>query len=148
MDACVVAYKVSTCTWSATGGYLITHRRLSRRLRRTRLCGSALEELQVLSLNLECQTIQVNGLSAGLIHTVCLLFDFFILNNHELLDSKHLFAERLDCHQLIVWFGLLNLKEDLEDLVVLVLHLNQAQLLLLVFTHIWVQLPALLDFVE
>lgn len=79
---------------------------------------------------------------------MCLLLDLFVFQDHELLDRKHLFTETLDSHQLVVRGRLLDLIEDLEDFVVLVLDLDQAQLLLLVLTDKADQLSALLDFVE
>lgn len=64
-----------------------------------------------------------------------LLLDFLVFENHILLDGEHFIAESLNRYQLVVWFRLLNLEEDLEDLVVLVLHINQAQFLLFILAN-------------
>lgn len=77
-----------------------------------------------------------------------LLFYFFIFEDDELLDSHHFFAVALDSDKFVVRLRLLDFKEDLEDLVVLVLHLNQAELLLFVFSDKADEFSALLNFVE
>jgi len=77
-----------------------------------------------------------------------LLLDLFVLDDNKLLDGLHLIAEALDSDKLIVWLGLLNLVEDLEDVVVLGLHLNQAQFLLFVLAYERVQFAALFNLVQ
>lgn len=64
-----------------------------------------------------------------------LFLDLFVFYDNELLNRLHLIAEALNGDELVVWFGLLNLVEDLEDVVVLGLHLDQAQFLLLVLAY-------------
>ena len=81
-----------------------------------------LEELQVFTENFNRQTIQVDRLSTRLVHSMRLLLDFFVFEDDVLLDLKHFVAERLDRHQLIIWLRLLNLEKDLEDLMILILH--------------------------
>jgi len=107
-----------------------------------------LQELEVLAKDLLGEAIKVNGLPTSLVNTVGLLLDLFVLKDDELLNGHHLVAVALDGDQLIVRLGLLNLKEDLEDIVVLVLHLNEAEFLLFVLTHEADQLSALLNLVE
>jgi len=77
-----------------------------------------------------------------------LLLDLFVLDDNKLLDGLHLIAEALDSDKLVVWLGLLNLVEDLEDVVVLGLHLNQAQFLLFVLAYERVQFAALFNLVQ
>ena len=77
-----------------------------------------------------------------------LFLDLFVLDDDKLLDGLHLITEALNGDELVVWLGLLNLVEDLEDVVVLGLHLNQAQFLLLVFAYEGVQFATLLNLVQ
>ena len=77
-----------------------------------------------------------------------LFLDLFVLDNDKLLDGLHLITEALNGDELVVWLGLLNLVEDLKDVVVLGLHLHQAQFLLLVFAYEGVQFATLLNLVQ
>ncbi len=79
---------------------------------------------------------------------MCLFLNLLVLDNHKLLNSHHLVAETLNSDKLVIRLGALNLVENFEYLMVLVLHFDQAQFLLLVFAHIGVQLTRLLDFIE
>lgn len=94
-----------------------------------------LKELQVFSENLNRQTIQVNCLTACLVHSMSLLLDFFVFENYILLDLEHFIAETLNCNQFIVWRRLLDLVEDFEDLMILILHIDKTQFLLFIFTN-------------
>ena len=78
---------------------------------------------------------------------VSLLLDLLVFENDELLDCKHFFAVALDGHKFVVGLGHLDVIEDLENIVVLVLNLDEAQLLLLVLSNEADQLAALLNLV-
>ena len=107
-----------------------------------------LEELEVLAENFDCQAIQVNCLTAGFINAMRLLLDFLVLKNHILLNGEHLVAVTLNGNQFIIWLGLLDLEEYLEDLMILVLHIEKSQFLLLVLSDKADQLATLLNLVQ
>ena len=107
-----------------------------------------LEELQVFTENFNRQTIQVDRLSTRLVHSMRLLLDFFVFEDDVLLDLKHFVAERLDRHQLIIWLRLLNLVKDLEDLMILILHVYQTQFLLFIFANEADKFTTLLNLVQ
>lgn len=77
-----------------------------------------------------------------------LLLDFLVFQDHILLNLKHLFAEALNSNQLIIWLCLLDLKEYLKDLVILILHVNESQLLFLILANKADQFTALLNLVQ
>lgn len=77
-----------------------------------------------------------------------LFLDLLVLENDVLLNGEHLVPETLNRNQLVIWLSLLDLEEYLEDLMVLILHINEAQLLLLVLSDKADQLTTLLDLVE
>ena len=54
----------------------------------------------------------------------------------------------LDRFQLVIRFSLLNAKEDLENVFVLVLHIDESQFLSLVFTHEFQELTSCFDLVQ
>jgi len=83
-----------------------------------------LEELKVFAEYLDGKTIEIDGLTARLVDPNRLFLDLLVFEHDELLDAKHFLTERLDSHQLVIRLRLLNLKEYLEDLVVLVLDFN------------------------
>lgn len=85
-----------------------------------------LQEFKIFAENFDCQTVKVDSLTACFVHSDSLLLDLFVLKDDELLDGKHLIAEALNCHKLIIWLSLLDLEEDFEDLVVLVLNFDKA----------------------
>lgn len=107
-----------------------------------------LEELEVFTENFNRQTIQVDRLSTRLVHSMRLLLDFFVFEDDVLLDLKHFIAERLDRHQLIIWLRLLNLVKDLEDLMILILHVYQTQFLLFIFANEADKFTTLLNLVQ
>lgn len=107
-----------------------------------------LEELKVLAENLEAQALQIDSLSARLVYAKGLLLNFFVFKDDKLLDLEHLITEPLDSDKLLVGLRGLDFKKDLQDVVVLVLHLDQAQFLLLVLTDKADELTALFDFVQ
>ena len=77
-----------------------------------------------------------------------LLLDLLVLEDHILLDGEHFVPETLYGHQFVVWLSLLNLVENFKDLVVLVLHVNQAQFLLFILADEADQFAALLNLVQ
>ena len=54
----------------------------------------------------------------------------------------------LDRLKLVIWLCLLNAKEDLENLFVLVLHIDESQFLSLVFAHEFQELTSCFDLVK
>ena len=72
-----------------------------------------MKELQILAKDLDCKTIKVDSLTAGFVHAMSLLLDLLILENAELLDAEHLFAEALNGQKLVIWLGHLDFVEYL-----------------------------------
>ena len=85
-----------------------------------------MEELHVLAEDFDGEAVEVDRLAAGLINTMSLLLDLFVLQNDELLNTHHFLAETLDCDELVVGLRLLDREEDLENFVVLVLNIDEA----------------------
>ena len=83
-----------------------------------------LQEFKIFAENFDSQAVKIDSLTAGFVHSDGLLLDLFVLKDDKLLDGKHLIAEALNGHKLIIWLSLLDLEEDFEDLVVLVLNFD------------------------
>ena len=64
------------------------------------------------------------------------------------MQTKHLFPVALDCGQFVIRFGTLNGIENLENLVVLVLHVQEPHLLPFVFPNKVYQITTLLNLVQ
>ena len=79
---------------------------------------------------------------------MCLLLNFFVFKNYILLDLKHFIAETLNRHQFVIRLSLLNLIKDLQDLVILILHINEAQFLLFIFSNEADEFATLLNLVQ
>ena len=72
-----------------------------------------LDEFKVLPENLVSQTVKIDSLTHRLVHSRCGLLHFFVFGDQILLQLIHLSSEALDCFQLVVGLGLLNLVEYL-----------------------------------
>ena len=107
-----------------------------------------MEELHVLAEDFDRETIEVDRLAAGLINPMSLLLDLFVFQNDVLLDAHHFLAETLNRDELVIGLRLLDREEDLENFMVLVLNIDEAQLLLLVLANEADQLSALLNLVQ
>ena len=107
-----------------------------------------LQKFEVLPEDLDRKAIKVHCLSAGLVDPDGLFLDLFVFENDVLLNGEHLVPEGLNCHKFIIRLCLLDFKENLQNFVILILDVNQAQLLFLVLPDEADQLAALLDLVE
>ena len=79
-----------------------------------------LQEFKIFAENFDGKTVKVDCLSAGLIHSMGLLLDFFIFLNHILLNGLHLVFIALNSDQFIIWLGSLDYVEDLQNLLIFI----------------------------
>lgn len=109
--------------------------------------GLRVDELEVLYEDLVSQSINIDSLPHRLIYTTDRLFHLFILRNQVLLQVVHLISFTLNCIKLIIWFRQRDMMEDFQDLLVLILHIDKAKLLPLVFPNKFAELRAMFNFV-
>ena len=81
-----------------------------------------LQKLKVLPIDLDGESLQVNSQTHALLYSSCLFFNLFILCDDVLLNLEHFIPISLNGSQFIIGLCVLNVVEDLEDLVVLILH--------------------------
>jgi hypothetical protein len=77
-----------------------------------------------------------------------LLLDLLVFQDHILLNLKHLFAVALNSDQFIIRLRLLDLEEYLKNLVILILHVDETQLLFLILADKADKLATLLNLVQ
>jgi len=109
--------------------------------------GLRVDELEVLYEDLVSQSINIDSLPHRLIYTTDRLFHLFILRNQVLLQVVHFISFTLNCIKLIIWFRQRDMMEDFQDLLVLILHIDKAKLLPLVFPNKFAELRAMFNFV-
>lgn len=107
-----------------------------------------LDELEVLAENLVSEARQVDGLSHGLVNPTGRLFHFFVFGDQVLLDPLHFRLISLDSIQLVVRLRALNPVENLQNVVVFVLHIYESHLLSLVFSNEFRELLAPFNLIE
>ena len=83
-----------------------------------------LQEFKIFAENFDGKTVKVDCLSAGLIHSMGLLLDFFIFLNHILLNGLHLVFIALNGDQFIIWLSSLDIVEDLQNLLIFIHYVN------------------------
>ena len=115
---------------------------------RSRRGGLWLNELKVFTEYFFWQTIKVHCFTHGLIHSTRCLFHFLVLQDQILLELIHGTLLALNSTEFIIWLCFRNFKEDLEDLIVLVLHVHKAHLLSFVLPDKFLELVTSFNLVK
>ena len=104
---------------------------------RARAAGFPLDELEVLSEDLFSESFHIDRLAHRLFHPACRLLHLFVLQDEILLNLVHHRAVTLNRIKLFIRASLRDLVEDLQDLLVLIFHVNEAKFLPLIFANEW-----------